>query len=143
MKVLGINHVGLAPKDPAKARWFFTEALGLSLDGQELVPSQMTNTVIIKSHSEGTPGDPEGLFEILENQEGTDGPVSKFIEKKGGGIHHLAITVDSVEQAIARMKELGVTMVDEEPRPGVCQTKIAFVHPKATGGLLIELVENP
>lgn len=141
MKILGINHVGLAPKDPQKARWFFDEVLGLPLVGEELVAAQATNTVIFGSDS----GDilPRALLEILENDGDRDGPVKSFLAKKGSGIHHLALTVDDIGAAIARMKDFGVTLINEEPKPGVCATQIVFVHPNSTGGLLIELVQEP
>ena len=139
-KVLGVNHIGLAAKDPEKCRWFLSEALGISHLGDELVAPQKTMTMMFAS-PERAPS--QTRLEIVAPQDGTtDGPISKYLEKKGGGIHHFAVTVSDIEAAIARMKSLGVRMVDETPRPGAHHTRIAFVHPESTGGLLIELVQE-
>ena len=138
MKLLGINHVGLAPKDPKMAKWFFGEALESDYLGEEFVAEQKTNTHIYKTDTESR----ISLMEILEERGGDDGPIGKYIEKKGGGIHHVALDVDDIEAFISRLLSKGVTMIDKVPRQGVCQTKIAFVHPKSTGGLLVELVER-
>ena len=72
-----------------------------------------------------------------------DSPISSFLEKRGSGIHHLAWRVDDVAAAIAKLKAEGVKMIDESPRPGAHGTRVAFVHPKSTGGVLMELVEEP
>ena len=73
----------------------------------------------------------------------TPGLSPGFWKKKGAGIHHLALTVDSIEDAIRHLQKKEIRLVDESPRPGVCETRVIFVHPSATGGLLVELVENP
>ncbi len=138
--VLGINHLGLAAKDPEKCRWFLRDVLGIEHLGDELVASQKTMTGMFAAS-----GSPmvQTRLEILSPAEGTDdGPISKFLEKKGGGIHHVALTVNDIKAALDRMKTLGVRMIDESPRPGAHQTLIAFVHPEATGGILIELVQE-
>lgn len=139
-KVLGINHVGLAPKDPEKARWFFQEVLGLVDQGSEVVEEQSTATHIFSSRS----GEPTtlGLLEVLENSGEGDGPIKTFLEKKGSGLHHLAVEVDDLDVAIQDLKARGVIFINEKPSKGVCDTKIVFIHPKSTGGLLIELVES-
>lgn len=144
-KILGINHLGLAAKDPAKCAWFLREALGLKDLGQELVESQKTMTQmflasnVIKGGERGFPS----RLEIVSPQDGTvDGPISKFIDKKGGGIHHVAIAVQGLQAALSRLKSKGVRLIDESPRLGAHNTSIAFVHPDATGGILIELVEE-
>lgn len=139
MRVLGINHLGLAPKDPQKARWFFEEVLGLSLTGEELVATQKTATAFFTS-GDNTQPEPSRL-EILTNQEGEQGPIAAYLEKKGGGIHHVALTVDDVAAAIAHMKAKGVRVLSDEPQPGAHNTKVVFIHPKEAGGLLIELVQ--
>jgi methylmalonyl-CoA/ethylmalonyl-CoA epimerase len=140
MRILGINHLGLAPKDPVKAKWFFREILKLPFEGEELVVSQNTLTTMFDS-SHGPTHTP-GRLEILENDEGKDGPIKKYLEKKGGGIHHVALTVASVEEAIAAMLRQNIEMIDKAPRPGAHNTRIAFVHPGATGGILVEFVEE-
>lgn len=144
-RILGINHLGLAPKDATKARTFFMDALGLGFLGEELVREQMTNTVMVDSaHGTGPAAIPTGrpMLEILENESGKEGPIAAFLAKKGSGIHHVALQVDNVENAIAWMKQKGVRLIDEAPRKGSHNTRIAFIHPEATGGLLVELVQQ-
>jgi methylmalonyl-CoA/ethylmalonyl-CoA epimerase len=138
-KVLGLNHIGLAPKDSEKAQNFFKVLLSLPLEGEELVADQNVNTIMFKSASKDLTS-PTRL-EILEPTS-NDSPIQKFLDKKGSGIHHLALTVDNVENAIAHLLSNQVDMVDKTPRSGAHNTKIAFVHPKSTGGLLVELVEQ-
>lgn len=145
-KVLGINHLGLAAKDPQKCAWFLKDCLGLDHLGGELVVQQKTMTdmflALTNDSGRGAEAFPSRL-EIVSPQAGTsDGPISKFIEKKGGGIHHVALAVDNVAQAIAHLKAKGVRLIDEVPRPGAHQTSIAFVHPESTGGILVELVQE-
>jgi methylmalonyl-CoA/ethylmalonyl-CoA epimerase len=145
-RVLGINHLGLAAKDPQKCAWFLKDCLGLDHLGGELVVQQktMTDMFLASTNVSGRGG--EGFpsrLEIVSPQAGTnDGPISKFIEKKGGGIHHVALAVDNVAQAIAHLKAKGVRLIDEAPRQGAHQTSIAFVHPESTGGILVELVQE-
>ena len=140
--VRGINHLGLAPKDVEKARWFFGTVLGLPLFGEELVKSQQTNTIMFGSVSKTASILSPPRLEILEGEPGTSGPITRFLEKKGSGIHHLAISVSDIAAAIAACISSGVRMVDSSPRPGAHNTSIAFVHPESTGGLLVELVEE-
>ncbi len=141
MQILGINHIGLAPKDPAKARWFFTEALALPLVGEELVAAQQTQTTMIASFTT-PPHDPHERLEILEPEPGTDGPISKFLAKKGSGIHHVALSVRGIDAILVQLAAKGVRLIDATPRAGAHHTRIAFVHPESTGGLLVELVEE-
>jgi methylmalonyl-CoA/ethylmalonyl-CoA epimerase len=139
VKVLGINHIGIAAKDPVKARWFFTEILGLPFIGEELVREQKTNTYMFQSGA-GLQA-PSARLEILANQDGEDGPIKKFIDTKGGGIHHMALHVDDLDNALRELKAQNIELIDHEPRDGAHQTRIAFIHPRATGGILIELVQ--
>lgn len=145
-RVLGINHLGLAAKDPQKCAWFLKEVLGLDHLGGELVASQKTMTDMFLA-SMKVSGSVGGAFpsrlEIVSPQPGTnDGPISKFIEKKGAGIHHVALTLDNISDAITYLKSKGVRLIDETPRQGAHKTMIAFVHPESTGGILIELVQE-
>lgn len=140
MKVLGINHIGLAAKDPDKARWFLGEVLGLECFGEELVAEQKTNTVMFDSATDEPRT--QSRLEILVNHGGEDGPIATFIAKRGGGIHHLAVTVADIDAALEHMAAHQVEMIDQTPRRGAHHTRIAFVHPRSTGGLLIELVEQ-
>ncbi len=139
MKVVGINHLGLAAKDPVKARWFLSEILGLPFLGEELVKEQKTNTIMFES-SIG-PAASAARLEIVANQEGEEGPIKKFIDAKGGGIHHMALSVDDLDAALVELKTKGIELIDEKPRYGAHNSRIAFVHPRATGGILIELVQ--
>jgi methylmalonyl-CoA/ethylmalonyl-CoA epimerase len=137
--VLGINHLGLAPKDPVKAQWFFREALGLPHLGDELVTEQQTLTQMYAAFV--TPPQPVERLEILVPTPDGAGAVGSFLAKKGSGIHHLALTVRDLDELIRHLVAKGVRMVDTQPRKGAHHTRIAFVHPESTGGLLIELVE--
>ena len=81
-----------------------------------------------------------GYIELLEPRDG--GPIASYLDEHGPGIHHLALTTDDIEAALARAREAGVTLIDEEPRPGAWGHDVAFLHPKSTGGVLLELVEH-
>lgn len=142
MKVLGINHIGIAPKDPAKANWFFKTVLGVPFLGEELVTQQKTNTFMYDLT--GPVSDKIPRVEILENRSSVEepGPIAKFLEKKGGGVHHIAVAVDNINEAIATMKAYQVELVDENPKRGAHNTLVAFVHPRSTGGILVELVQE-
>jgi len=137
--ILGINHLGLAPKDPERARWFFQDVLGLPHLGDELVVEQQTLTRMFSAFASAP--DPVERLEILVPSPEGAGAVGAFLAKKGSGIHHLALTVCDLEGLIAHLLAKGVRMVDQVPRSGAHHTRIAFVHPESTGGLLIELVE--
>ncbi|MBM4251948.1 MAG: methylmalonyl-CoA epimerase [Deltaproteobacteria bacterium] len=137
--IVGINHLGLAPKDPERARWFFQDILGLPHLGDELVNEQQTLTRMFAAFV--SPPDPVERLEILVPSPEGAGAVGAFLAKKGSGIHHLALTVRDLDTLIAHLISKGVRMVDQAPRNGAHQTRIAFVHPESTGGLLIELVE--
>ncbi len=139
-KILGINHLGIAAKDPEKAKWFFSEVMGLVHLGNELVKEQSTNTKMYESFNYQKGSSPR--IELLENETGSEGPIKKFLEKKGGGIHHLAFSVDSIDTTLAYLGSKGVEMIDTTPRFGAHNTSIAFVHPKSTGGILVEFVEQ-
>jgi methylmalonyl-CoA/ethylmalonyl-CoA epimerase len=133
MKVSGIDHIGIAVKSIEEAKKLYTDILGLSLLGEETVEEQKVKVCFIPC------GDSE--IELLESTS-PEGPVAKFIETKGEGIHHLALRVDDIEAAIAAMKAKGIRMIDEKPRYGAGGAKIAFVHPKATNGILLELSQR-
>ncbi len=139
MKILGINHLGIAAKDPVKARWFLQDILKLPFLGDELVKEQKTNTIMFESTAVKSAN--QARLEILANQEGEEGPIKKFLETKGGGIHHMALSVDNLEEALVELKAQGIELIDEKPRYGAHNSRIAFVHPRATGGILIELVQ--
>jgi methylmalonyl-CoA/ethylmalonyl-CoA epimerase len=137
-EIRGVNHIGLAPKDPERARWFFETALGLGHLGDELVADQKVDTRMFSSGSGAYPT----RLEVLVPSPAGEGAIGKFLEKKGSGVHHVALAVDDVARAVEHLISLGVKMIDETPRRGAHDTRIAFVHPEATGGLLVELVQE-
>lgn len=148
-KILGINHIGIAPKDPAASHRFFSQILGLADQGEELVKEQRTLTQMFRSsnvdgleHSNSIEPRLELLIPADQPTDQTKSPIAVFLEKKGSGIHHIALQVDHVQNAIVWLKSQGVKMIDEVPRPGAHKTSIAFVHPSSTGGVLVELVEE-
>ncbi len=130
-----VDHIGIAVADLAEAKKFYTDILGLKATGEEIVEEQKVKVCFIPS------GDSE--LELLESTS-PDGPIAKFIEKNNGrnGIQHIALRVDNIEQTIADLLEKGVRMIDEKPRYGAGGSSIAFVHPKATGGILVELCQR-
>ena len=129
-----IAHLGIAVKNLEEAKRFYQDVLGLKCDGEEEVPSQKVKTAFF------TVGDVS--IELLESTD-PEGPIAKSIEKRGEGIHHLAYEVADIEAALAEMKAKGVRLVDQEPREGAHGAKIAFIHPKASLGVLVELCEYP
>ncbi len=133
MKVSKIDHIGIAVKDLAQSLKFYEGILGLKAEGEEVVAEQKVKVAFLPT------GDSE--LELLESTE-PDGPIAKFIEKKGEGIQHVALRVDDIEAALARCKEAGIKLIDETPRYGAGGAKIAFLHPKSTGGILLELCER-
>jgi methylmalonyl-CoA epimerase len=133
LKVLGIDHIGIAVKGITECSNFYTELLGLDMIGSEVVEQQKVRTAFIPT------GGSE--IELLETT-APDGPIGKFIEKNGEGIQHIALRVDDIELALAELKSKGVRLIDETPRYGAGGAKIAFIHPKATNGVLLELCQR-
>lgn len=134
MNVKRIDHVGIAVADVAAAKRLYEDLLGLKLTREEVVTDQGVRTLFYPI---------AGVkLELLESIT-PDGPIARHLEKKGPGMQHLAVEVEDIEAAIAELKAKGVRMVDETPRKGVEDTRIAFVHPKDTHGVLLELVELP
>ena len=133
MNCTRVDHIGIAVKELAEARKFYEDILGLKCNGVETVEEQKVNVAFFPC------GDSE--LELLESTT-DDGPIAKFIEKNGQGIQHVAIRVDDIAATLAELKEKGVRLIDQEPRYGAGGAKIAFVHPKATGGVLLELSQR-
>lgn len=129
-----IDHVAVCVNDIDAAATKFREVLGLEARERETVASQKTEAALLPIG--------ESNIELISPAPGNanDGLV-KFLEKRGPGLHHIAIEVEGIEAALALLKGLGVPLIDEVPRAGARGHKVAFVHPKATGGVLIELVE--
>ncbi|MCY4379964.1 MAG: methylmalonyl-CoA epimerase [Proteobacteria bacterium] len=143
VKVLGIHHLGIAPKDQDKARDFFVQIFNLSLAREEVVTDQKTHVMMFSSESESV-REKTGSKTKLELLRGTepDSPIAKFLAKKGSGIHHLALKVASLDDALSLLTEKKIKLVDTKPRVGAAGTRVIFIHPEATGGILIELVED-
>ncbi|MCL6638211.1 MAG: methylmalonyl-CoA epimerase [Firmicutes bacterium] len=128
-----IDHIGIAVKDLAAALNLYEGILGLKAVATEVVEEQKVKVAFLPT------GDSE--VELLESTS-PDGPIARYIEKNGEGIQHIAFRVDNLEQRLAELKEKGVRLIDEKPRHGAGGAKIAFLHPKATNGVLIELCER-
>jgi len=133
MKILKIDHLGIAVNSIDEGKNFWSEVLGLSFEGTETVAEQKVTTAFFPVG--------ESEVELLEST-APDGPIAKYMEKKGAGIQHIAFRVADIEAALAELKEKGVRLIDEKPRMGAGGAKIAFLHPKATGGVLVELCER-
>ncbi|MDM8548917.1 methylmalonyl-CoA epimerase [Desulfobacterales bacterium HSG2] len=133
MKLLKIDHLGIAVNSIEEGKNFWTGVLGLGFEGTETVEAQKVTTAFFPVG--------ESEVELLEST-APDGPVAKYIEKKGQGIQHVAFRVENIEEALAELKEKGIKLIDEKPRNGAGGAKIAFLHPKATNGVLVELCER-
>jgi methylmalonyl-CoA/ethylmalonyl-CoA epimerase len=132
MKVISVDHIGVAVKSIEESLKFY-ESLGLKLAGVEEVTEQKVKTAFIPV------GETE--IELLESTS-PDGPIAKFIEQKKEGIQHIALRVENIEEALAELKAQGVRLIDEKPRYGAGGARIAFIHPAATKGVLLELCER-
>ncbi len=133
MKILKVDHIGIAVNSIENGKNFWSDILGLDFEGDETVAAQKVKTAFFPVG--------ESEVELLEST-APDGPIARFIEKKGEGIQHVAFRVDNIEAALAELKEKGVRLIDETPRKGAGGAKIAFLHPKATSGVLVELCER-
>ena len=132
MKILNLDHIGIAVKSLAESSKLY-ELLGIKSTGTEEVAEQKVKVAFFPV------GDSE--VELLEST-APDGPIARYIEKNGEGIQHIALRVDDLEKALAELKAKGVRLIDEKPRYGAGGARIAFVHPKSTGGVLLELSER-
>lgn len=131
---LRVQHVAIAVRDVADALRFWDGALGLAPEGIEEVAGEGVRVALLRAGG--------CRIELLEPL-GPDSPVARYLERRGGGIHHVAIEVDDLEAALARVREAGVRLAGEAPREGAWGRRIAFLHPGSTGGVLVELVEAP
>lgn len=132
--VQGLHHVAVAVRSLSDAQEFYAGALGLDLGESEYVAEQGVNVVVAQVG--GT------RIEFVEPVDG-ESPVARFLENRGPGLHHLAWKVDSVAEALDQLSARNVRLIDTTPRSGSHNTTIAFVHPSATGGVLMELVQDP
>lgn len=133
MKILCVDHIGIATSSIDGSVNFYTQMLGLELVGTEEVTEQKVRTAFLPVG--------ESELEILEST-APDGAIAKHISKNGEGIQHIALRVDDIEAALEELKSKGVRLIDETPRRGAGGAKIAFIHPKATGGVLLELCQR-
>jgi methylmalonyl-CoA epimerase len=131
MKIKRIAHIGVGVLDADKSKSLFQEVLGLPVTGEDRVGELKTVFLPVG----------ETNLELVQSTE-PDGVMKKFIEKRGEGIHHIALEVEDIDQALEELKAKGVPLIDQQARPGAHQTRVAFLHPKGTNGILIELVQG-
>lgn len=129
-----IDHLGIAVKDLAAARATFEALLGSPPLGEETVASEKVRVAFFRTG--------ESAFELLEPTS-PDSAVAKFLEKRGEGIHHVCLAVDDIDREVARLRAAGFQFVGDAPRPGAGGARVAFVHPKSAGGILVELSQRP
>lgn len=127
-----ISHIGIAVTSIEEATPFYRDVLGMEFEGTEVVAEQKVKVAFFVVG--------ESRIELLEPTD-EDSPVAKFLAKNGPGVHHVAFEVADLEQRLAQLKAEGVRLIDETPRTGAHKTRIAFMHPKASGGVLTELCE--
>ena len=125
-----LDHIGIAVTDLNAALAFYRDALGLEVEAAEEVPSQRVRAHFIPIG--------ESALELLEAT-APDSPIARYTEKRGPGIHHITLRVDDIRAVLARLKEKGVRLIDQEPRPGAEGALVAFIHPSAAHGVLVEL----
>lgn len=128
-----INHLGIATKGIEEALKFWEDALGLKNVHTETVEDQKVRVAMLAIG--------EARIELLEPTS-EDSPISKFLEKRGGGIHHIAIDVENIEESLAKLKANGMRLIDESPRIGAEGCLVAFVHPSSANGVLLELTQK-
>ncbi len=133
MSVKKIDHIGIAVKDIEESLRFYSSSLGLELQCIEEMPDRGIRVAFIKVG--------ESRIELLESISESS-TIAKYIEKKGEGIHHLALNVESIEESMKIMKDQGFRLLSEQPEIGAGGTRIVFVHPKSSNGVLTELVEG-
>ena len=130
--VKSLNHVGIAVKSIDEQRPYYEAVLGADFEGTEEVAEQKVRVAFFRIN--------DVRLELLEPTD-PDSTIAKFLEKRGEGLHHLAFTVQNIEQRIAELKQEGIRMIDDTPRIGAHKMQIAFVHPKSSAGVLTELCE--
>ena len=133
MKILGIEHLGIAVKDLANDAPFWNHILNIEHQSTEVVEDQSVTTDIYDTGN--------GKIELLESTK-PGSAIAKFIEKRGAGIHHVCFEVEDIYLAIKEFKENNIHVLSDEPSTGAEGYKVVFIHPKSTGGVLVELVEK-
>jgi methylmalonyl-CoA/ethylmalonyl-CoA epimerase len=132
--IVGLDHIAVAVPDLTEAIRRFTEDLGLELAGTEDVPSAQTRTAFVPL--------PATRIELVHPLDGK-GPIQTFLEKRGGGLHHLCFRTNDLDGDVARLRAKGYRFTTDGPTPGAHGTRVIFVHPKSFGGVLVELAEHP
>ncbi|RLG27773.1 methylmalonyl-CoA epimerase [Methanosarcinales archaeon] len=133
MKIRHIDHIGIAVKNVKEAGKFYTDILGIKMQGMEEVANQKVRVAFLPIT--------DSEIELLESTD-SDGPIAKFIDSRGEGIQHIAFRVENLEEALRELKAKGIRLIDKEPRKGAGGAMIAFIHPKETNGVLVELCER-
>ncbi len=133
MKTTHVEHIGIAVNNLEESVKFYEDVLGLQCYGIEEVKDQKVRTAFFRVG--------QTKVELLESTD-PEGPIGKFIEKRGQGVHHLAFATENLESTLEDLEKKGIQLIDKEPRKGAEGLDIAFLHPKSTGGVLIELCEN-
>jgi len=128
---LRFDHAGIATGGAGDLADLYCDLLGCAVAHEETFDGMRVTFLDVGN----------GYFELLEPLE-TGGAIARYLESNGPGIHHLALATDDIDEALGRAKEHGVELIDEEPRPGAWGHDVAFVHPKSTGGVLLEFVEH-
>ncbi len=134
MKVLGIEHVAVAVEDLDEPARVFAQLLGIRRRSTEEVPGQQVIADIFDTGS--------GKVELLRATS-ADGPIARFLDKRGPGLHHIAFLVDDLAAWLEHLQAQGVELIDRQPRPGAEGHLIAFLHPRSTAGVLVELCQKP
>lgn len=130
---LPLAHIGIAVNNLEQALGFYRDALGMTQERIEEVPSEKVKVAFLALR--------DGHLELLESTD-PEGPIGRFVAKRGEGIHHVALAVPDVQATLDRLKLSGLRLIDESPRVGAGGKKVAFIHPSATGGVLVELCES-
>jgi methylmalonyl-CoA/ethylmalonyl-CoA epimerase len=131
--ITNLDHIGIAVYNIQQTLPFYTQTLGLKLEGTKEGKQNRVNAALLKA------GDT--TIELLEPLD-QESPLAKHLQKRGQGIHHLAFKVDNIEKTLEQLKNKGVVLIDEKPRTGIEGGKIAFLHPNSTAGILVELCER-
>ena len=133
MKIKHIDHIGIAVKSIEQAGKFYTEYLGLKIEEVENIADQKVNVAFLPIT--------DSEVELLESTD-PDGPVARYIDARGEGVQHIAFRVENIEEALAELKGKGIRLIDEKPRKGAGGALIAFIHPKETNGVLVEICQR-
>ena len=128
-----IDHIGIAVKAVAEAAKVYEQALGLMVSSVDQIDEQGVRVAMLNVG--------ESQLELLESTR-PGSPIEKFISKRGEGLHHIAVQVDNIELMLAHLKASGIRLIDQTPRKGAHNTRVAFIHPSSTHGVLVELVEH-